>query len=150
MKPKKVIPTPKPHCPTCGYTAEDAAKWLDHERCTGTIPGNRAPDNGKRYSKEPQYEGQKPSHYLNAVAMYLAWDGRMRATPPANERAIKASERCKLLQDVPDKVFEDAMRMLERMRIQHPQYRDDELLLKCLCAAFIREAEVVQDRMRGR
>lgn len=67
-----------------------------------------------------------------------------------NERAIKVTTRCELLQDVPDMVFDTAMRMLERMRVAHPQYKDDELLLKCLCASLIREAEVLHDRLRGK
>ena len=28
----------------CGYTKEDAAKWLDHERCQGTIPKGKTKD----------------------------------------------------------------------------------------------------------
>lgn len=27
-----------PRCPECGYTKEDAAMWLDHNRCKGAIP----------------------------------------------------------------------------------------------------------------
>ena len=26
------------HCPVCGYTKDDSAKWMDHERCKGRIP----------------------------------------------------------------------------------------------------------------
>lgn len=84
----------------------------------------------------------------------LPWDRAIpklkKAPAPPLQYISDDKERCKLLQDIPDPTFNEALTMLKRMRTAYPQYRDDELLMRLFCTGLQREDEALQDRLRGR
>ncbi len=42
-------------------------------------------------------------------------------------------DESKLFKDVPDEVYEAHFESLRAMRRKHPEYRDDQLLMRLLC-----------------